>query len=292
MTNTLKIWTVLLMGVLLLAACGGGAEPAASNAGSAAGAAVSSDNAMTNETAEDMMAEDDAMMDETSDDMMAEDDMVEDDMAEDDMADDDMADEAMAEHDDEMMADDDMADEAMAEHDDEMMADDDEMMAEDDAMMDESADEMMADDMRPAWQHISLTDARSGETFTLADFAGQTVFVEPMATWCSNCRRQLGNVSAARAQLADDNVVFIGLSVETNIDDAVLAGYQAAEGFDWTFAVATPELLEGLVAQFGRTVINPPSTPHFIIRPDGSTTELVTGYESPEELIASLQAAQ
>lgn len=41
---------------------------------------------------------------------------------------------------------------------------------------------------RPAWFSLPLTDARTGETFTLGDFSGQLVFVEPMATWCANCR--------------------------------------------------------------------------------------------------------
>ena len=36
---------------------------------------------------------------------------------------------------------------------------------------------------RPDWLTMPLTNARSGETFTLADFAGKTVFVHPMATW-------------------------------------------------------------------------------------------------------------
>lgn len=36
---------------------------------------------------------------------------------------------------------------------------------------------------RPVWQSIALTDARTGETFSLADFAGRTVFVHPMAKW-------------------------------------------------------------------------------------------------------------
>lgn len=37
--------------------------------------------------------------------------------------------------------------------------------------------------MRPAWQTALLRDARTGETFTLADFAGRTVYVHPMAKW-------------------------------------------------------------------------------------------------------------
>jgi thiol-disulfide isomerase/thioredoxin len=143
---------------------------------------------------------------------------------------------------DEMMADDSHEDEMMEEdsHDGDMMSDED--MADSDSMND------MTD--APTWQTIELTDARTGETFTLASFSGKTVFVEPMATWCTNCRRQLGNVRDARAQLGDD-VVIIGLSLETTLSNADLAQYQADQGFDWTFAVMTPEMLQSLTDTFG-----------------------------------------
>lgn len=42
---------------------------------------------------------------------------------------------------------------------------------------------MEAVDARPAWQSIVLQNARTGESFTMADFAGRTVFVHPMAKW-------------------------------------------------------------------------------------------------------------
>lgn len=144
---------------------------------------------------------------------------------------------------------------------------------------------------RPAWQTLPLINAATGESFTFADFAGRTVFVEPMATWCTNCRQQLGNVAAARTQFSGDQVVFVALSVETNISAADLADYAADNGFDWTFAVLTPDMLEQLVLTFGRTVSNPPSTPHFIIRPDGSTTGLTTGIESSDQIVEQLRAA-
>jgi thiol-disulfide isomerase/thioredoxin len=141
----------------------------------------------------------------------------------------------------------------------------------------------------PDWASLPITDALSGQSFTLADFAGKTIYVEPFATWCSNCRTQLRNVSEANAQLGDD-VVFIALSVETNLSAADLQTYQAQTGYDMTFAVATPELLAALVSAFGRTVANPPATPHFIIRPDGSLSGLVTGFKDTASVIASVQA--
>jgi thiol-disulfide isomerase/thioredoxin len=144
----------------------------------------------------------------------------------------------------------------------------------------------------PAWQHLELTDARTGEIFSLADFEGKTIFVEPFATWCGNCRRQLTNVRDAKLQLSSDDVVFVALSVETTIDNSTLASYADGQVFDWHFAVATPDLLRHLVDEFGRVITNPPATPHFIIRPDGTTTELVTGIETAGQIVAQIVAAQ
>lgn len=142
-----------------------------------------------------------------------------------------------------------------------------------------------------AWTSIELVDARTGETFRFADFAGKTVFVEPMATWCTNCRRQLPNVEAARTQLDPEQYVFVGLSVAENVDNATLAQYVNEQGWNFAFVAAPETLTQGLVDSFGRTVVTPPSTPHFIIRPDGSLSEIRTGSHSTEELIAELQAA-
>jgi len=145
---------------------------------------------------------------------------------------------------------------------------------------------------RPAWQHLALTNARTGEAFTLADFADKTIFVETMATWCTRCRQQLNNVRDAKQQFSGDDVVFVALSVETNIDDATLANYADGSVYDWLFAVSTPELLEQLAGEFGRAIIIPPSTPHFIIRPDGTHTELTTGIDPAGQIVAQIKAVQ
>ena len=237
--KNMKIYMMVLIALLLLAACGGNGETAV-------------------EPSTSQTTTDDEMMDDAMDDEMMEDESMDEEMA-------------------------------MTEHE-EGMEEMEETMEEMEEMAEEMDEEMAMTDA-PAWQTIALTDVRSGETFTLADFAGKTVFVEPMATWCTNCRRQLGNVAQAKAQLGDtEEIVFVSLSVETNIGDGDLANYTQETGFDWAFAVATPEMLVSLVDTFGQTITNPPSTPHFIIRPDGSTTELTTGFEGPEEILQNLEA--
>ncbi len=145
---------------------------------------------------------------------------------------------------------------------------------------------------RPAWQTIQLTNARSGETFTLADFAGKTVYVEPMATWCPLCRGQQQRVVSVYNDLGQGgDTLFISLSVGENIGDADLAAYAEREGFGWTFAIASPEMMAALSDAFGRVILSPPSTPHFIIYPDGRVSDLTTGSESSDSLRAALTSA-
>lgn len=142
-----------------------------------------------------------------------------------------------------------------------------------------------------AWLDLPITNARTGESFTLADFAGKTVFVEPMATWCTNCKRQLGDVAQVYGQLSADEYVFVSFSVGENVDNVTLANYADENGWNWIFAVASTELIAGMVSSFGRSVITPPSTPHFVILRDGSLSALSTGFESPDELLTQLTEA-
>ena len=195
-----------------------------------------------------------------------------------------MADEAMADEEP-------MADEAMADHD-ETMAEDESMAAAEGMAEEEAMDDELAAADQPAWMQIALTNAQTGESFTLGDFAGRTVFVEPMATWCTNCRRQLTDLAATYFQFEGDDVVFIAISVETTLNDSTLATYATDNGYPFTFAVASEDLVRALAAEFGQTVANPPSTPHFIIRPDGSFTDLDTGFESADELAQQIRDAQ
>jgi len=172
---------------------------------------------------------------------------------------------------------------------DSMMMTDTQAMTE--SAMTEPAMTNATDAMMPEllpWQTIALTNARTGEPFTLADFAGKTVFVETMATWCTNCRQQLGNVKSAAARADGEQAVFIAISVETDLSAETLAQYADNNGFDWTFAVATPAMVQALAETFGQTIANPPATPHFLILPDGSHSDLVTGYESGDQILANL----
>ena len=161
------------------------------------------------------------------------------------------------------------------------------------AMADKPTEKAMTDHMADmaAWQTMELTNVVTGKTFKLADFVGKPVYVETMATWCPNCKQQLTTAQESHKMSMDgaNAPVFVAISVETDLNAQTLADYAKNNGFDFYFAVASPELLKELVATFGNTVANPPTTPHFIIAADGKYGELMTGKSSADEIAAALE---
>ena len=136
---------------------------------------------------------------------------------------------------------------------------------------------------------VALTDVRSGESFTLAELsAEQTVLLEPMAVWCSNCRAQQHEVKQAHA---DGSFVSVSLDIDLSESAADLAAYADREGFDWAFAMADADLYRLLQERFGVAVTNPPSTPLIVIEPGGVVRplEFGQGTRSAETLLAELE---
>jgi peroxiredoxin len=137
---------------------------------------------------------------------------------------------------------------------------------------------------------LPLTNAKTGESFTLADYAGKTVLVKPMATWCGKCKANLQATREAITQLNSDNLVVVALSVEDNLENTKLAQYASDEGFDFVFAVTTPEMTRALDTQFGQTALNPSIGSRFIIAPNGEISELTTGKVDPASLVTTLKS--
>jgi len=147
----------------------------------------------------------------------------------------------------------------------------------------------------PAWLKTELTDACSGETFTLTDFVGKTVYIEAMATWCPPCRDQLVRVKEAAAQIPKEErqeIVFIALSSEVDLPRETLAEYAAANDFPFIFAVMPTEMLRAMAEDLGQEIAIPPATPHLIVAPDGTVGEVHTGSISAEDLLALLAEAE
>ena len=92
-----------------------------------------------------------------------------------------------------------------------------------------------------------------------------------MAIWCTNCRMQQDQVKTAHGSA---EFTSISLDVDPTELPGDLKEYAAQHGYDWHFAKATAALAQQLRERFGTSVLNPPSTPKILFRPDGSVTVL------------------
>jgi cytochrome oxidase Cu insertion factor (SCO1/SenC/PrrC family) len=144
---------------------------------------------------------------------------------------------------------------------------------------------------RAAWQTAALTDVRTGDTFTLADFAGKVVAIEPMAAWCVNCLHQQQEAVKALAAIDSEDIVYISLGIDPTELPEDLAAYAEVRGFDWRFVLADRDLLRQLAGEFGDQVLSPPSTPKILIGRDGTVTGPSFGMKDAETLEAELRAA-
>ena len=185
----------------------------------------------------------------------------------------------------ETMMEDSHGDEMMDENEDESMKE--EMPAEE-AMMDDEPNASMMD--TPGWFSETFTDARTGQTFSINDHKGKVILVETLAMWCSNCKKQQGQVVELHKLLGErDDFVSFGLDIDTNENAADLSNYVQNNGFDWLYSVATPEIAREIGNLYGAQFLNPPSTPMLIIDRHGEAHPLPFGIKSAQELYDALQ---
>lgn len=139
------------------------------------------------------------------------------------------------------------------------------------------------------WLSVPILNVKSNEQITFADYHGKTVVVEAMAVWCGECFYQQTQAAEALAQLNRDDVVYISLDIDPNGEPSLLADYAANNQFDWTFARSNRDLMEPLIAQFGRTITVPSNMPIFFISPTGQVSELYTGGHTASQLIKLIE---
>ena len=168
------------------------------------------------------------------------------------------------------------------------------MAATPDAMMEKTPDTMMAatpDAMMamPAWFNATLVNAANSEKFKIQDFKGKVVLIETMAMWCPTCLQQQKQLKALRDQLGTrEDFVSVGLDVDINENLAGLKDYTVKNGFNWLYAVATPDVAREISQLYGDQFLNPPSTPMLIIDRQGAAHPLPFGLKSAADLQKAL----
>jgi thiol-disulfide isomerase/thioredoxin len=135
----------------------------------------------------------------------------------------------------------------------------------------------------PAWFSVPLTDVNSGSEYNITDYHGKVVLVETLAMWCSNCKKQQGEVSKLKQELGD-KVIYIGFDIDPNENMENLKEYTASNYFDWVYSVVPAEVSSELAVLYGNQFLNPPSTPMLIIDSEGEVHPLPFGIKGAEQL--------
>ena len=142
-----------------------------------------------------------------------------------------------------------------------------------------------------SWLDIELTNAQTGETFTLTSLAGKVVAIEPMAIWCGNCKAQQNNVKSAYADIEASGVTYISLGIDPGEDPAALARYADRGGYAWTFAQSPIEFSRALSDIFGPQILSAPSTPLVVLDTEGQIAFRDFGFHEPDKLLKILEEA-
>ena len=124
-----------------------------------------------------------------------------------------------------------------------------------------------------------------GEQISLADFEGSTVVVNVWGSWCAPCRAEAPDLVAASEELADRDVVFLGIN-SRDLDKA------AARAFQRRFEVPYPSIYD----QQGRTLLafrgtlSPNAIPSTVVIDDqGRVAASVIGEVSRSTLVGLVE---
>jgi thiol-disulfide isomerase/thioredoxin len=130
----------------------------------------------------------------------------------------------------------------------------------------------------PDWFNYKMTDVRTGQTFSMDDFAGKVVLLETMAQWCINCVQQQNEVKKLEG-LTDNSkdLVLVSLDTDLHEDAASLKKYADTYGFDWYFAISPLDVDRALSNLYDSEYMNPPLAPMLFIDRQGAVYSLPFG---------------
>ena len=102
------------------------------------------------------------------------------------------------------------------------------------------------------WTKISMTDAVTGEQFTIDELAkqGKPVLLHTFAVWCPACSLQL-HESEGMLAASPDAFTIVGIDLDPNENQDMVKRHVTKEKYAGYFATSPKELTRGLVGTFG-----------------------------------------
>ena len=103
-----------------------------------------------------------------------------------------------------------------------------------------------------SWTKVPMTDAVTGEQFTIDEIAsqGKPVIVHTFAVWCSACLMQLRETERLLAE-EPDRFTVIGIDIDPNENQDSVKRHIEKNKFPGRYAASPKELSRGLVGTFG-----------------------------------------
>jgi thiol-disulfide isomerase/thioredoxin len=107
-----------------------------------------------------------------------------------------------------------------------------------------------------SWTGVTMTDAATGEQFSIDDIAkqGKPVVIHTFAIWCSACMMQLHETERLLAE-NPDRFTIIGIDIDPNENQDMVKRHIEKNKFPGTYAASPKELSRGLVDSFGSSFL-------------------------------------
>ena len=139
------------------------------------------------------------------------------------------------------------------------------------------------------WLTTPMTDAATGERFTIKDLAeqGKPVILHSFAAWCPGCSMQLLESTKLQAAYPDRYIV-VALDVDPNDNAAKVKRHQESNKFKGIFTAAPADVTRSLINAYGPGFIQ--SIPQTVIICDKTATYLEDGVFKADNLKKALDS--
>jgi thiol-disulfide isomerase/thioredoxin len=130
--------------------------------------------------------------------------------------------------------------------------------------------------LAPGFTLTSVT----GESVSLADYAGDVVLLDFWATWCGPCRMAIPHLIELQDELGDRGFQIVGISVD-QATAATVGAFADRAGINYPVAMGT-----SAVQQAYGGIRSIPTA--FLVDRDGYVVKMIRGYRTKEQMAAEI----